>query len=41
MGEGEGGLSDPFGVVGKGTYMGQRDFWQLLTELSSECHLYF
>ena len=25
---------DPFGVVGKGTYTGQRDFWQLWTELS-------
>ena len=25
---------DPFGVVGTGTYTGQRDFWQLLTELS-------
>ena len=35
MGEGGGGeWGDPFGVVGKGTYTGQRDFWQLLTELS-------
>ena len=36
MGEGGGGeWGDPFGVVGKGTYTGQRDFWQLLTGLSS------
>ena len=36
MGEGGGGeWGDPFGVVGKGTYTGQRYFWQLLTELSS------
>ena len=36
LGEGGGRVwNDPFGVVGKGTYTGQRYFWQLLTGLSS------
>ena len=34
-GGGGGEWGDPFGVVGKGTYTGQRYFWQLLTGLSS------